>query len=73
MRTTSTTNKDSQFVDEVDEVLMDDIDSEIEKRLDGKSRRSGGDYLRKIEALMEERRLERELGYLDEDDFEDEE
>ena len=66
MRTTSTTNE-TQFVEEVDEVLMDDIDGEIEKRLDGKSKRSG-DYLRKIEALMEERRLRRELGLLDDDD-----
>ncbi|HEX4940864.1 MAG TPA: hypothetical protein VFX11_19475 [Candidatus Kapabacteria bacterium] len=65
MRTTSTTNE-TQFVEEVDEVLMDDIDNEIEKRLEGKSKRSG-DYLRKIEALMEERRLQRELGYLDDD------
>ncbi|NPU95051.1 MAG: hypothetical protein HPY82_24375 [Gammaproteobacteria bacterium] len=65
MRTTSTTNE-TQFVEEVDEVLMDDIDNEIEKRLDGKSKRSG-DYLRKIEALMEERRLRQELGYLDDD------
>ena len=66
MRTTSTTN-DTQFIEEVDEVLMDDIDGEIEKRLDGKSKRSG-DYLRKIEALMEERRLRRELGLLDDDE-----
>ena len=65
MRTTSTTNE-TQFVEEVDEVLMDDIDNEIEKRLDGKSKRSG-DYLRKIEALMEERRVRQELGYLDDD------
>jgi len=69
MRTTSTTN-DSPFIEEVDEVLMDDIDGEIEKRLDGKSKRSG-DYLRKIEALMEERRLLRELGDLDEIEGED--
>jgi len=66
MRTTSTTTE-TQFVEEVDEVLMDDIDGEIEKRLDGKGRRSG-DYLRKIEALMEERRLQRELGLLDDDE-----
>ena len=65
MRTTSTTNE-TQFVEEVDEVLMDDIDNEIEKRLEGKNKRSG-DYLRKIEALMEERRLQQELGYLDDD------
>lgn len=71
MRTTSTTN-DTQFIEEVDEVLMDDIDGEIEKRLDGKSKRSG-DYLRKIEALMEERRLQRELGLLDDEDDSDEE
>ena len=69
MRTTSTTTQ-TQFVEEVDEVLMDDIDGEIEKRLDGKGRRSG-DYLRKIEALMEERRLQRELDLLD-DDYSDE-
>lgn len=69
MRTTSTTTE-TPFVEEVDEVLMDDIDGEIEKRLDGKGRRSG-DYLRKIEALMEERRLQRELGLLD-DDYADE-
>ena len=69
MRTTSTTSE-TQFIDEIDEVLMDDIDNEIEKRLDGKARRSG-DYLRKIEALMEERRLQRELGIFD-DDFDDE-
>ncbi|MEZ5506779.1 MAG: hypothetical protein R3F38_12745 [Gammaproteobacteria bacterium] len=69
MRTTSTTTE-TQFVEEVDEVLMDDIDGEIEKRLDGKGRRSG-DYLRKIEALMEERRLQRELDLLD-DDYSDE-
>lgn len=66
MRTTSTTTE-TQFVEEIDEVLMDDIDGEIEKRLDGKGRRSG-DYLRKIEALMEERRLQRELGLLDDDE-----
>lgn len=73
MRATSTTTE-TTFVEEIDEVLMDDIDSEIEKRLDGKSRRSG-DYLRKIEALMEERRLQKELGLLDDelDDDEDEE
>lgn len=70
MRTTSTASN-TQFVEEVDEVLMDDIDGEIEKRLDGKNRRSG-DYLRKIEALMEERRLQKELGLLD-DDLEDDE
>jgi hypothetical protein len=70
MRTTSTTTE-TTFVEEIDEVLMDDIDGEIEKRLDGKSRRSG-DYLRKIEALMEERRLQKELGLLD-DELEDEE
>jgi len=69
MRTTSTTTE-TPFVEEVDEVLMDDIDGEIEKRLDGKGRRSG-DYLRKIEALMEERRLQRELDLLD-DDYSDE-
>ncbi|MEZ5510762.1 MAG: hypothetical protein R3F47_12840 [Gammaproteobacteria bacterium] len=69
MRTTSTTTE-TQFVEEVDEVLMDDIDGEIEKRLDGKGRRSG-DYLRKIEALMEERRLQRELDLLG-DDYSDE-
>ena len=73
MRTTSTTTE-TTFVEEIDEVLMDDIDGEIEKRLDGKSRRSG-DYLRKIEALMEERRLQKELGLLDDEleDGEDEE
>jgi hypothetical protein len=71
MRTTSTTNN-NQFVEEVDEVLMDDIDNEIEKRLEGKSKRSG-DYLRKIEALMEERRLQEELGYLGDDADDDEE
>lgn len=65
MRTTSTTTN-TPFVEEVDEVLMDDVDGEIEKRLEGKGKRSG-DYLRKIEALMEERRLQRELGYLDDD------
>lgn len=70
MRATSTTTE-TTFVEEIDEVLMDDIDGEIEKRLDGKSRRSG-DYLRKIEALMEERRLQKELGLLD-DELEDEE
>ncbi len=71
MRTTSTTNE-TQFVEEVDEVLMDDIDGEIEKRLAGKSKRAG-DYLRKIEAMMEERRLKEELGYLDDDADDDEE
>lgn len=70
MRTTSTTSE-TQFVEEIDEVLMDDIDGEIEKRLSGKARRSG-DYLRKIEARMEERRLQKELGVFD-DEFEDEE
>lgn len=68
MRTTSTTTE-SHHVDEIDEVLMDDIDVEIEKRLSGKGRRSG-DCLRKIEALMEERRLQKELGLLD-DEFDD--
>ncbi len=73
MRTTSTSS-DTQFVEEIDDVLMDDIDGEIDKRLEGKARRSG-DYLRKIEALMEERRLQKELDDLDEDyeDDEDEE
>ncbi len=71
MRTTSTTSE-TQFVEEIDEVLMDDIDGEIDKRLEGKSRRSG-DYLRKIEALMEERRLQKELGLLDDELEEDDE
>lgn len=71
MRTTSTTTDDAPFIEDVDDILMDDIDREIEKRLEGKGRRSG-DYLRKIEALMEERRLQRELGLLD-DDYADEE
>ena len=65
MRTTSTTTE-TQFVEELDDVLMDDIDGEIEKRLTGKGRRSG-DYLRKIEALMEERRLQKELGVRDDE------
>ena len=71
MRTTSTTTE-TTFVEEIDEVLMDDIDGEIDKRLEGKSRRSG-DYLRKIEALMEERRLQKELGLLDDELEEDDE
>lgn len=73
MRTTSTTT-DSHHIDDIDDILMDDIDLEIEKRLNGKGRRSG-ECLRKIEALMEERRLQRELGLLDDlyDDDDDEE
>ena len=52
--------------------MMDDIDGEIEKRLEAKSKRSG-DYLRKIEALMEERRLKHDLDdYDDWDDINDE-
>lgn len=70
MRTTSTTDN-SQFIDEVDEGLMDDIDGDIEKRLDAKRKRSG-DYLRKIEELMEARRLKDDLDDYDDWDIEDE-
>ncbi|MEE2729752.1 MAG: hypothetical protein VYA55_02965 [Pseudomonadota bacterium] len=64
MRTTST-SEDTQYVDDIDEEMMDDIDGEIEQRLESKSKRSG-DYLRKIEALMEQRRLKHDL-----DDYDD--
>lgn len=64
MRTTST-SENTQYIDDVDEEMMDDIDGEIEQRLESKSKRSG-DYLRKIEALMEERRLKHDL-----DDYDD--
>ncbi|RLT92211.1 PA3496 family putative envelope integrity protein [Ketobacter sp.] len=64
MRTTST-SEDTQYIDDIDEEMMDDIDGEIEQRLESKSKRSG-DYLRKIEALMEQRRLKHDL-----DDYDD--
>ena len=64
MRTIST-SENTQYIDDVDEEMMDDIDGEIEQRLESKSKRSG-DYLRKIEALMEERRLKHDL-----DDYDD--
>ena len=64
MRTTSTTD-DTQYIDDIDDEMMDDIDGEIEKRLESKRKRSG-DYLRKIEELMEARRLKSDL-----DDYDD--
>lgn len=70
MRTTSTTDN-SQFIDDIDEELMDDIDGEIEKRLEGKRKRSG-DYLRKIEEMMEARRLKSDLDDYDDWDIDDE-
>lgn len=70
MRTTSTT-EENQFIDDIDDETMDDIDNEIENRLEAKSKRSG-DYLRKIEALMEDRRLKHDLDDYDDWDFDDE-
>ncbi len=65
MRTTSTT-EENKFIDDIDEDLMDDIDGDIESRLQSKTRSRSGDYLRKIEAMMEDRRLKSDL-----DDYED--
>ncbi len=70
MRTTSTTD-DGQYIDDIDDDLMDDIDGEIERRLEAKRKRSG-DYLRKIEERMEERRLKNDLDDYDDWDFDDE-
>ena len=70
MRTTSTSD-DNVFIDDIDEDTMDGIDSEIENRLESKSKRSG-DYLRKIEALMEDRRLKHDLDDYDDWDIDDE-
>jgi hypothetical protein len=70
MRTTST-SEDSQYVDDIDDEMMDDIDGDIEKRLEAKSKQSG-DYLRKIEAMMEERRLQHDLDDYDDWDIDDE-
>ncbi len=64
MRTTSSRDE-TQYVDDIDDEVMDGIDEEIDKRLETKGRRPG-DYLRKIEALMEERRLKHDLDEYDE-------
>ena len=70
MRTTSTTD-DTQYIDDIDDEMMDDIDGEIEKRLESKRKRSG-DPLRKIEELMEARRLKSDLDDYDDWEYEDE-
>ncbi len=70
MRTTST-SEDNVFIDDIDEDTMDGIDNEIENRLESKGKRSG-DYLRKIEALMEDRRLKHDLDDYDDWDIDDE-
>lgn len=70
MRTTSTTD-DTQYIDDIDDEMMDDIDGEIEKRLESKRKRSG-DYLRKIEELMEARRLKSDIDDYDDWEYEDE-
>ena len=71
MRTTPT-SESTQYIDDIDDETMDDIDGEIENRLQTRSKRSG-DYLRKSEALMEARRLKHDLDdYDDWDDFDDE-
>lgn len=65
MRTTSSTD-DSKFIDDIDDALMDDIDSDIDNRLQAKPKARSGEYLRKIEAMMEDRRLKHDL-----DDYDD--
>ncbi len=70
MRTTST-SEDSQYIDDIDDEIMDDIDEDIEKRLSAKRKRSG-DYLRKIEEMMENRRLKNDLDDYDDWDIDDE-
>ncbi|MGB3621068.1 hypothetical protein FT643_04625 [Ketobacter sp. MCCC 1A13808] len=70
MRTTST-SEDSTFIDDIDDDMMDGIDSDIENRLEARNKRSG-DYLRKIEALMEDRRLKHDLDDYDDWDVDDE-
>ncbi|AUM13669.1 PA3496 family putative envelope integrity protein [Ketobacter alkanivorans] len=64
MRTTSS-SEDTQYIDDIDDELMDDIDGDVERRLEAKSK-SSGDYLRKIEEMMEARRLKHDL-----DDYDD--
>ena len=62
-------HENQDFDDDIDEIL-DELEDEIASRLDKKGQKRSGEYMRKIEEIMEKRRLKNDIDYydLDEDD-----
>lgn len=63
--------EDSIFIDDIDDDMMDGIDSDIENCLEVRNK-CFGDYLCKIEVLMEDWRLKYDLDDYDDWDVDDE-
>lgn len=60
-------HENEDFEDDIDEIL-DELEDEIASRLDKKGQKRSGEYMRKIEAIMEQRRLKEDIDFYDMDD-----
>ena len=63
----SEAHESEDFEDDIDEIL-DELEDEIASRLDKKGQKRSGEYMRKIEEIMEQRRLKEDIDYYDMDD-----
>ncbi|CBL45991.1 Hypothetical protein HDN1F_24080 [gamma proteobacterium HdN1] len=61
-------HENEDFEDDIDEIL-DELEDEIASRLDKKTQKRTGEYMRKIEEIMEKRRLKEDTDYYDSDDL----
>lgn len=64
----SEAHENEDFEDDIDEIL-DELEDEIASRLDKKGQKRSGEYMRKIEEIMEQRRLKEDIDYYDMDDI----
>lgn len=60
-------HENEEFDEDIDEIL-DELEDEIASRLDKKGQKRSGEYMRKIEEIMEKRRLKHDIDYYDLDD-----
>lgn len=68
----SEAHENEDFEDDIDEIL-DELEDEIASRLDKKGQKRSGEYMRKIEEIMEQRRLKEDIDYYDMDEADKEE
>lgn len=60
----SEAHENEDFEDDIDEIL-DELEDEIASRLDKKGQKRSGEYMRKIEEIMEQRRLKEDIDFYD--------
>ena len=65
----SEAHENEDFEDDIDEIL-DELEDEIASRLDKKGQKRSGEYMRKIEEIMEQRRLKEDIDFYDMEDQE---